>query len=204
MELFSLRKICRICPRHHGPSPPASAHESTDFIKRWSLATGSTTQIKPIESASLLGCLDLIWRWVAIGSSQPMQESPGADPTAEAAGSGRGRRWLVLAAARRGQARRLAGVRVFSSFGGWFSIRFAPMGSQRWGEHVYANLNRRRATTKLGNGEAARSVLVDGEGGLWWSFSSKDVHQGFFELPSSFLIDQLLRSVTENSNLVAT
>jgi hypothetical protein len=33
-------------------------------------------------------------------------------------------------------------------------------------ERVYANLNRRRATTKPGNSEAARPVLVDGEGGL--------------------------------------
>jgi hypothetical protein len=85
---------------------------------------------------------------------------------AEAAGSGRGRRRLALEAARRGQARRLTGVRVFSTFGGRFSIRFAPMGSQRRGERVYANLNRRRVATKLGNGEAARPVLVDGEGGL--------------------------------------
>jgi hypothetical protein len=37
-----------------------------------------------------------------------MQESPGADPTAEAAGSGRGRRRIALAAARHGQARWLA------------------------------------------------------------------------------------------------
>jgi hypothetical protein len=34
-------------------------------------------------------------------------------------------------------------------------------------ERVYANLNRRRAATKPGNGEAAWPVLVDGEGGLW-------------------------------------
>jgi hypothetical protein len=95
-----------------------------------------------------------------------MQESPGSNPTAEAAGSGRGWRWLTLAAARRGQAWRLAGVRVFLSFGGRFSIRFAPTGSQRRGEHVYANHNRRREATKLGNGEAAQPVLVDSEGGL--------------------------------------
>jgi hypothetical protein len=201
MELFSLRKIRRICPRHCGPGPPAPPHGSTDFIKRWPLATGSMARIKPIESASLLGCLDPIWRWVAIGSSQPMQESPGVDPMAEAAGSGRGRRRFTLAAARRGQARWLARVRVFSSFGGRFSIRFAPTGSHQWGERVYANLNRRRAATKLGNGEAARPVLVDSEGGLRWSFSSKDVRQGFVELPSSFSIDQLLRSAAENSNL---
>jgi hypothetical protein len=45
-------------------------------------------------------------------------------------------------------------------------MRFAPTESQRRGERVYANLNRWRATTKPGNGEATRPVLVDGEGGL--------------------------------------
>jgi hypothetical protein len=204
MELFSLRKICRICPQHRGPGPPAPTHKSMDFIKRWPLATGLTARIKPIELVSLLRCLDPIWRWVAIGSSQPMQESPGADPTVEAAGSGRGRCRLTLMVARHGWVRRLTGVRVFSSYGGQFSIRFAPTGSQRRGERVYANLNRRRVVTKLGNGEAAWPVLIDGEGGLRWSFGSKDVRQGFLELPSSFSTDQLLRSVAENSNLVAT
>jgi hypothetical protein len=54
MELFSLRKIRRICPQHRGLGPPTLAHGSTDFIKRRPLATGSTTQIKPIESVSRL------------------------------------------------------------------------------------------------------------------------------------------------------
>jgi hypothetical protein len=45
-------------------------------------------------------------------------------------------------------------------------MRFAPTGSQRQGKHVYANLNRRRAATEPANSEAARLVLVDGEGGL--------------------------------------
>jgi hypothetical protein len=40
------------------------------------------------------------------------------------------------------------------------------MRSQRGGEPVYANLNQRRVATKPSNGEAARPVLVDGEGGL--------------------------------------
>jgi hypothetical protein len=83
-------------------------------------------------------------------------------------------------------------------------MRFAPMGSQRWGELDYANLIRRRAATESGNGEAAQSVLGDGESGLWWSFGSKDVRRGFLELPSSFSTDQLLQMVGENSNLVAT
>jgi hypothetical protein len=216
MELFSLRKIRRICPQHRGPGPPAPAHGSTDFIKRWSLAIGSTARIKPIESVSLLGCLDPIWRWVAIGSSQPiwhwvvigssqlMQESPGADPTTEVTDSGRGRRRLTLVTAHRSWAQLLAGVWVFSSYGGRFSIRFAPTGSQRWGERVYANINWWRAATKPSNGEAARPVLIDGGGGLQWSFGFKDMRQGFLELPSSFLTDQILRSVVENSNLVAT
>jgi hypothetical protein len=52
------------------------------------------------------------------------------------------------------------------SYGGQFSIRFAPTGPERRGECVYANLNRQRVATKPGNGEAAWPVLVDGEGGL--------------------------------------
>jgi hypothetical protein len=71
-----------------------------------------------------------------------MQESPGGDLTAEAAGSNRERRLLTLAVVRRGRARRLTGIRVFSSYGGRFLMRFAPTESQRRGEHVYANLNR--------------------------------------------------------------
>jgi hypothetical protein len=55
-----------------------------------------------------------------------------------------------------------------------------------------------------GNGEAARPVLGDGEGGPRWSFSSQDVHRGFLKLPSSFWTDQLLRTAAENLNLVAT
>jgi hypothetical protein len=67
------------------------------------------------------------------------------DPTVEAAGSGRGRRGLTFVVARHGRAQRLTGVRLFSSYGGQFLMRFAPTGSQRRGERVYANLNRWRA-----------------------------------------------------------
>jgi hypothetical protein len=45
-------------------------------------------------------------------------------------------------------------------------MRFAPTGSQRRGELDYANLNWQRAATEPDNGEAARPVLGDGEGGL--------------------------------------
>jgi hypothetical protein len=45
-------------------------------------------------------------------------------------------------------------------------MRFAPVGSQRRGELDYANLNRRRAATEPGNGEAAWPLLGDSEGGL--------------------------------------
>jgi hypothetical protein len=45
-------------------------------------------------------------------------------------------------------------------------MRFAPIRSQRREERDYANLNRWRAATEPGNGEAARSVLDDSEGGL--------------------------------------
>jgi hypothetical protein len=72
----------------------------------------------------------------------------------------------MLTVVHHGTARRLTGVRVFSSYGGRFSMRFAPTKSQQRGERVYANLNRRRVIMKSGNGEAAQPVLVDGEGGL--------------------------------------
>jgi hypothetical protein len=145
MELFFLRKIHRICPQHRGPDPPPQAHGSTDFIKRRSLVSGSTAQIESSESVPLLGCLDPIGRWVGIGSSQPMQESPGANPMAEVANSGREHVYAIL---------------------NQFSMRFAHTGSQRRRKRVYVNLNQRRATTKPGNGEEARPVLVDGEGSL--------------------------------------
>jgi hypothetical protein len=207
MELLSLRKIYRTCPWHRGPGPPVPAHRSTDFIKRRSLAFGLMARIESCEPVSLLGCLDPIRCWVAIGSSQSMQESPSADLMVEATGSDRGWRRLVLAAACHGQVRWLTGVCVFSSYDGQFLMRFAPTESQRRGERVYANLNRRRVAMKPGNGEAARPVLVDSEGGLRWSFSSKDVCQSFLELPYSFSTDQLLRSVgswlaTENSHYI--
>jgi hypothetical protein len=101
--IIFLKKIHRICPQHRGPGPPALAHVSTDFIKRRSLVTGSTAQIKPIKPV----CRPFI-----------------TDPTAEAAGSSRGRCQLVLPVARCGQARWLTGVRVFSSYSGRFSMRF--------------------------------------------------------------------------------
>jgi hypothetical protein len=52
--IIFLKKICRICPRHRGPGPPAPAHRSTYFNKRQSLVTGSAAQIKPIELVTRL------------------------------------------------------------------------------------------------------------------------------------------------------
>jgi hypothetical protein len=182
MELFSLRKIHRIWPQHRGPGPPASAHGSTNFIKRRPLAFRSMAQIKPIESVSRLLILAVHRRSDGWGSWL----------------------WLALAVMHRGRARRLTRVWVFSSYGGWFSMRFAPMGSQRQGERVYANLNRWRVAMKPSNSGAAQPVLVDGEGSLLWSFSSEDVRQGFLDLPSSSTTNQLLWSAAANSNLVAT
>jgi hypothetical protein len=74
---------------------------------------------------------------------------------------------LALAASHHGRARQLAGVRVFSSHGGPFPMRFSPTESQRRGERDYANLNQRRAATEPHNSEAACPMLGDGEGGLW-------------------------------------
>jgi hypothetical protein len=154
MELFSLRKIHRICPQHHGPGRPAPANGSTDFIKRRPLVTGSMAKIKPIESLSRLLISVIHHRSDGWGSWL----RPGAAPAR-------------AHAARRGRARWLARVRVFSSYGGRFSMSFAPTGSQRWGGRVYANLNRPRAATKLDKWEVARPMLIDGEGGLRWSFA---------------------------------
>jgi hypothetical protein len=69
-------------------------------------------------------------------------------------------------AARHARAWRFVGVQVFSSYDGRFFMRFAPTRSQRQRERDYANLNRQRAVTEPGKGEAARPVLGDGEGGL--------------------------------------
>jgi hypothetical protein len=174
MELFSLRKNHRICPWHRGPSPQVSAHGSTNFIKRWPLATGSTIRIKSSESVSRLLISVVHHR-----------------------SDGRGG-WIRLGAAWAracGGASRPTRVRVFLTYGGRFSMRFAPTGSQQRGQ---------RAATEPGNGEAARPVLGDGDCGLRWFFGSKDVRQDFLELPSSFSTDQLLRMAAENLNLVAT
>jgi hypothetical protein len=54
------------------------------------------------------------------------------------------------------------------------------------------------------DGEAAQSVVGDGEDGLRQCFSFKGVHRSFLVLPSSFLSGQLLQTAVENSNLVAT
>jgi hypothetical protein len=61
MELFSLRKIRRICPQHRGLGPPTLAHGSTNFIKCRPLAIGSTAQIKPIESVSRATVVGFRW-----------------------------------------------------------------------------------------------------------------------------------------------
>jgi hypothetical protein len=149
MELISLRKIRRICPRSCGPGPLASAHGSTDFIKLCPLAFGSMAQIEPSEPVSRL-----------------LISAVHHGPMVEEAGSGRRRRRIALMVARHGRARRLTGVRVFSSYGFWFLMRFVPTGSQLQGERDYANLNHWRVATGPSNGEASRPVLGDGEGGI--------------------------------------
>jgi hypothetical protein len=81
-----------------------------------------------------------------------MQESPGADPTVEAAGFGRGWHRLALAAVHHGRVRRLVGVRVFSSHGGRFLIRFDSTGSQQQGDLFMLTLigrERRRSSAMV-------------------------------------------------------
>jgi hypothetical protein len=53
-DLFSLREIRRICPRDCGPSPPASVHGSTGFIKCRSLIQRSASKIYHREGVSRL------------------------------------------------------------------------------------------------------------------------------------------------------
>jgi hypothetical protein len=147
--IIFLKKIHRICPQHRGSGPPAPIHGSTDFIKRRSLASGSTSQIESNEP---------IFRLLI---SVVHHRSDGS--------GGWLRSGAASARARGGAARpstRLIGVRVFLSYGCRFLMRFAPTGSQRPGERVYANLNRRRAATKPGTGGTAQPVLVDSEGDL--------------------------------------
>jgi hypothetical protein len=110
MELFSLRKIHRICPQGCGPCPPASAQGSTDFIKHRLLASGLTAQIEPSEPIS----------WLLLSVVHHRSNGQGG--------------WLRPGAACHSRAQQLARVWVFSSYGGRFFIRFAPMGSQWQGE----------------------------------------------------------------------
>jgi hypothetical protein len=90
MELFSLRKIRRICPRGSGPGLPASAHGSTDFIKRRSLASGSTAQIEPSEPVSrvLISVIhhqsDGRGGWLRPGAARPHARDGASRPSAVA------------------------------------------------------------------------------------------------------------------------
>jgi hypothetical protein len=61
-ELFSLRKIRRMCPQHRGPGPPAPPYGSTDFIKHRSLASRSTTRIESSEPVSRL-LISVVHHW---------------------------------------------------------------------------------------------------------------------------------------------
>jgi hypothetical protein len=99
-------------------------------------------------------------------------------------GSGRGQRGLTLTAARHGRAWRLIGVRVFSSHGGWFLMRFAPTGSQRWGELDYADLNWQRAATESGNSEAARPASSIDVCSLQWCPDPKNRGETFLATSS--------------------
>jgi hypothetical protein len=78
-----------------------------------------------------------------------------------------------------------------SSYATSFSKPKAPTQS-RWWEVSILTTYRGGGPRTAGDGEVARLVLGDGEGGLLWSFGSQDMRQGFLELPSSFSTDQLL------------
>jgi hypothetical protein len=133
-----------------GPGPPAPAHRSMDFIKCRSLATGSTAQIKPLESVSWLLILVVYHR----SNSSDGWLWPGP----------------ALAHARTtrcGLARRLTRVWVFLSYGGRFSMRFAPHhndegnmfmltligGERQWSPAMVRQLTRCLSTVRAASGE---------------------------------------------------
>jgi hypothetical protein len=175
----------RICTQDCGPGPPALAHRPTGFIKRRSLATGSMAQIKPSE----LLFLDLISN-VELGADGydgfvHDSSAPGKP------GAGKCRGWWRWGA-------------PSSPYTASFSKPKAPTRSRQWEVSVLTTYRDGDRPRIAGDGEAARLVLGDGEGGLRWSFGSQDVHRVFLELPSSFSTHQLLWTGRKNSNLVAT
>jgi hypothetical protein len=164
---------------------PASAHGSTGFIKSRSLATGSTAQIKPSELLflDLISTADLRadgYNGFVLDSSAPTK-----------LGAGRCHGWWRWGA-------------PSSPYATSFSKPKAPTRSGRWKVSVLTTYHGEDGPRTVGDKEAARLVLGDGEGGLQWSFGSQDVRRGFLELPSSFSTDHCSERRRKNSNLVAT
>jgi hypothetical protein len=146
-DLFSLRERHRICPWGCGPGPPASAHGPTGFIKCRPLATGSTAWIKQSEPLFL----DLIstahlgvdgYDGFVLDSSALVK-----------LGTGRhhGQRWWGAPS---------------SPYADSFSKPKAPTRSRRWEVSIWATYRGGDGPRIAGEGEVARLVLGDGEGGL--------------------------------------
>jgi hypothetical protein len=102
---------------------------------------------------------------------------------------------------RHGRARWHAGVPLFLSYGCRFSVRFAPMGTQWWGELVYANLSWKRVATRSSNGEAAQLASDDDVRGLWWCSILKNRMRTFLAAPSCSLSDPISPRDSERSSL---
>jgi hypothetical protein len=153
-------------------------HESMGLIKRWSLATGSTARIKP----NILLFLDQI-------SSADLR-ADGYDGFVLDSSA------LVKSGVGRRHGQRLWGA-PSSPYAASFSKPKAPTWSKWWEISVLTTYHIGDGPRIAGDGDAARLVLGDGEGGLWWSFGSQDMHRGFLELPSSFSTNQLLRTAAE-------
>jgi hypothetical protein len=79
-----------------------------------------------------------------------------------------------------------------------------PTRSRRYKELILQTYIEGNSRGRVGNGSAVGSVLGGGEDNLQWCSSFKGVCQSFLVLPSRFLSGQLLQTVAENSNLVAT
>jgi hypothetical protein len=129
------------------------AHESTCLIKRRPLATGSTARIKPSKPffLDLISTTDL----GADGYDGFMLDS--SAPAKSGARRCHGRwRW---------------GAPSSPCAGSFFKPK-APTWSRRWEVSILTTYHGGDGPRTAGDGEAARLMLGDGEGGLQWSFGS--------------------------------
>jgi hypothetical protein len=91
-----------------------------------------------------------------------------------------------------------------ASYGARNTMRFEPTRSRRQGEPILQTYGEENGRGRAGDGGVVWSVLGDGEDSLRRCSGFKGVLRSFLVLPSSFLSSQLLQTMAENSNLVAS